>query len=75
MNLPKLLFNLVYIMTPLTYIIVYSVFTLIRGNDVFTAIHQMLPMIAIYYFIASIVIAILFEKIVKKIKKVKAEEQ
>ncbi len=75
MNLTKMLFSLVYIMTPLTYIIVYSVLTLIRGNDVFTAIHQMLPMIAIYYFIASIIIAILFKKIMREIERIKAKEQ
>ncbi|WP_241519808.1 hypothetical protein [Staphylococcus delphini] len=50
MNLPKMLFTFVYLITPLTYIVVYSAFTVIRKNDVFTALNQVLPMIALYVF-------------------------
>lgn len=75
MNLPKMLFTFVYLITPLTYIVVYSAFTVIRKNDVFTALNQVLPMIAVYYFIASIVIAILFEKIMREIEKVNEKKK
>lgn len=74
MNLTKSIFILVYLISPISYLIIYSIFTLIRKNDILISIYQILPMLAIYYLIASVIASIFFEKIIKKIQDVNEKE-
>ncbi|SUK28201.1 Uncharacterised protein [Staphylococcus aureus] len=62
MNLTKSIFILVYLISPISYLIIYSIFTLIRKNDILISIYQILPMLAIYYLVASVIASIFFEK-------------
>lgn len=68
MNLTKSIFILVYLISPISYLIIYSIFTLIRKNDILISIYQILPMLAIYYLVASVIASIFFEKIIKRFK-------
>ncbi len=74
MNLTKSIFILVYLISPISYLIIYSIFTLIRKNDILISIYQLLPMLAIYYLVASVIASIFFEKIIKKIQDVNEKE-
>lgn len=74
MNLTKFIFILVYLISPISYLIIYSIFTLIRKNDILISIYQILPMLAIYYLVASVIASIFFEKIIKKIQDVNEKE-
>ncbi|AJP64589.1 Uncharacterised protein [Staphylococcus aureus] len=74
MNLTKSIFILVYLISPISYLIIYSIFTLIRKNDILISIYQILPMLAIYYLVASVIASIFFEKIIKKIQDVNEKE-
>ncbi|SUJ12110.1 Uncharacterised protein [Staphylococcus aureus] len=74
MNLTKSIFILVYLISPISYLIIYSIFTLIRKNDILISIYQILPMLAIYYLVASVIASIFFEKIIKKIQDVNGKE-
>lgn len=58
MNLTKSIFILVYLISPISYLIIYSIFTLIRKNDILISIYQILPMLAIYYLVASVIASI-----------------
>lgn len=60
MNLTKSIFILVYLISPISYLIIYSIFTLIRKNDILISIYQILPMLAIYYLVASVIASIFF---------------
>lgn len=74
MNLTKSIFILVYLISPISYLIIYSIFTLIRKNDILISIYQILPMLAIYYLVASVIASIFFEKIIKNIQDVNEKE-
>ncbi len=74
MNLTKSIFILVYLISTISYLIIYSIFTLIRKNDILISIYQILPMLAIYYLVASVIASIFFEKIIKKIQDVNEKE-
>ncbi len=74
MNLTKSIFILVYLISPISYLIIYSIFTLIRKNDILISIYQILPMLAIYYLVTSVIASIFFEKIIKKIQDVNEKE-
>lgn len=74
MNLTKSIFILVYLISPISYLIIYCIFTLIRKNDILISIYQILPMLAIYYLVASVIASIFFEKIIKKIQDVNEKE-
>ncbi|PSH81482.1 hypothetical protein C7J98_02865 [Staphylococcus aureus] len=74
MNLTKSIFILVYLISPISYLIIYSIFTLIRKNDILISIYQILPMLAIYYLVASVIASIFFEKIIKKIQDINEKE-
>ena len=68
MRLLKKAFILIYVLNPMTYLTVYSIFTLIRRGDLLIAINDVLPMVAIYYLITSVLSAMFFEKIIQKTK-------
>lgn len=68
MNLTKSIFILVYLISPISYLIIYSIFTLIRKNDILISIYQILPMLAIYYLVASVIASIFLKKSLKRFK-------
>lgn len=68
MRLLKKVFVLIYVLNPMTYLTVYSIFTLIRRGNLLIAINDVLPMVAIYYLITSVLSAIFFKKLHKKIQ-------
>ena len=68
MKLLNKIFILIYIPNPIVYLTVYSTFTLIKRDNLLIAINEVLPMVAIYYLIISVLSAMFFEKIIQKIK-------
>lgn len=68
MRILKKIFILIYVLNPITYLTVYSIFTLIRQGHLLIAINDVLPMVAIYYLITSVLSAMFFEKIIQKTK-------
>ncbi|PTH69015.1 hypothetical protein BU586_11995 [Staphylococcus agnetis] len=68
MKLLNKIFILIYILNPIVYLTVYSTFTLIKRDNLLIAINEVLPMVAIYYLIISVLSAMFFEKIIQKIK-------